>query len=463
MTGKRLRNQRGDRSCLFVLLLLALQAKAAPDIAIEHVNVVDVRTATIHADQTVVVRGQRVEEVRKTAAPKGARRINGRGKYLIPGLWDMHVHLGMIEAGSVQIYLANGITGMREMGCSLLEFDRLKQYRAEVASGRMVGPELVATSEAIEARRPSKPAPFGVQDAADARSAIDQLRETGADFVTVGGDVPRQAYMSLAEECRRLNFPFSGHVPRDLTPAEVSDAGQRSIEHMDGLLLACSSAESRLRELMKQGQPVPIETVAETFDPGKASELAACFRKNRTWLCPTLTEQRFPAEADDPGLYRDPRLRYVRSNFVREWESRRQTARNSDLAKKLFQTNLRLTGLMWRNGVRILAGTDTPWPYCIPGFALHDELELLVRAGLSPAAALAAATIGPAEFLDRSASAGEIRPGALADLLLLDGNPLSEITNTQKIFLVVIRGHVLVRRDLDRMLDRVAARAAAGR
>jgi cytosine/adenosine deaminase-related metal-dependent hydrolase len=459
MTGKRLRNQRGDRSCLFVLLLLALQAKAAPDIAIEHVNVVDVRAATIYADQTVVVRGQRVGEVGKTAAPKGARRINGRGKYLIPGLWDMHVHLGMIGSGSFQIYLANGITGMREMESSLPEFDRLKQYRVDVASGKTVGPELVATTEAIESRGPGKPAPFGVQNAVEARSVVDLLREVGADFVTVGGDVPRQAYMSLADECRRLNFPFSGHVSRDLTPAEVSDAGQRSIEHMDGLLLACSSAESHLRDLMKQGQPVPIETVVETFDPGKASELAACFRKNGTWLCPTLTEQRFPAEADDPGLYRDPRLRYVRSNFVREWESRRQTARNSDLAKKLFETNLRLTGLMWRNGVRILAGTDTPWPYCIPGFALHDELELLVRAGLSPAAALAAATIGPAEFLGRTVSTGGIEPGAPANLLLLDGNPLADISNTNRISAVVIQGNVLTRRDLGRLLDRVAVAA----
>lgn len=459
MTCNRLRNQQGEGSGLLVLLLLASQAQAASAIAIEHVNVVDVRAATIYAGQIVVVRGQRIEEVGTKEVPKGARRINGRGKYLIPGFWDRHVHLGMIGPGSFQIYLANGITGMREMESSLPDFDRLKQYRAEVASGKTVGPELVATAEAIEARGPRKPAPFGIQNAADARSAVDRLRETGADFVTVGGDVPRQAYMSLAEECRLLNFPFSGHVPRELTPAEVSDAGQRSIEHMDGLLLACSGAESHFRDLMKQGQPVPIETVVKTFDPGKASEFAACFRKNRTWLCPTLTEQRFPAEADDPSLYRDPRLRYVRSNFVREWESRRQTARNSDLAKKLFETNLRLTGLMWRNGVRILAGTDTPSPYCIPGFALHDELELLVRAGLSPAAALAAATIGPAEFLGQTVSTGGIEPGAPANLLLLDGNPLADISNTNRISAVVIQGNVLTRRDLDRLLDRVAVAA----
>jgi hypothetical protein len=292
--------------------------------------------------------------------------------------------------------------------------------------------------------------------------AVGLLRNIGADFVTVGGGVSREAYFSLAEECRRQKFPFSGHVPRDLTAEEVSDSGQSSIEHMDGLLLACSIAEPQFRDSMRQGRAISIEKILETFDSNKASQVAARLRKNQTWLCPTLTEQRFLAEANDPGLYRDPRLRYVPTEYLREWESRRQSAQTNQLARKLFQAKLRVTGLMWRSGVRILAGTDAPWPYCIPGFALHDELELLVRAGLSPAAALGAATIGPAEFLGRTPSAGEIQPGAFADLLL-DGNPLSDITNTQKISLVVVRGHVMVRKDLNRLLDQVAARAAAGR
>jgi hypothetical protein len=430
---------------------------------IEHVNVVDVRAAAIHLDQTVVIRGKRIEQVGQAATTKGASRIDGHGKYLIPGLWDMHVHLGAINRDSFQIYLANGIIGLREMASSPPEFTRLKLYRTEVASGKTVGPQLVATAVGIEGPSPGKARPFAAQDATDARMAVDLLRKMGADFVTVGGDVSREAYFSLAEECRRLKFAFSGHVPRDLTAGEVSDSGQSSIEHMDGLLLACSSAESRLRDSMRQGRAISIETILETFDPNKASQVAERLRKNRTWVCPTLTEQRFLAKADDPGLYRDPRLRYVRPDHLREWESRLQSARNNKLAGKLFEANLRVTGLLWRSGVRILAGTDAPWPYCIPGFALHDELELLVRAGLPPAAALGAATIGPAEFLGRTPSTGEIQPGAFADLLLLEGNPLTDIGNTKRIFLVVIRGQVLTRRNLDRILDRVAARAAAGR
>ncbi|MGB9619454.1 MAG: amidohydrolase family protein, partial [Armatimonadota bacterium] len=332
-----------------MLLLLASRAQAAPAVAIEHVNVVDVRAATIYADQTVVVRGMRIEAVGRAAPPQGARRINGRWKYLIPGLWDMHVHLGVIGPGWFLIYLANGITGMREMESSQEgAFDRLKQYRAEVASGKTVGPELVFTAKAIEAHGPGKPLPFGVTNAVDARAAVDQLGRIGVDFVTIGGDVPRPAYLALAEECRGLNLPLSGHVPRGLTPAEASNAGQNSIEHMDGLLLACSSAESQLRDLMKQGQAVPIKTVIETFDSDKAAQLAARFRKNGTWLCPTLAEQRFPAEAADPALYQDPRLRYVRSHYLREWAANRQAAGDVEFAKRLFEMNLRLTGLMWR-------------------------------------------------------------------------------------------------------------------
>ena len=173
-------------------LLLASWAQPAPTVAIEHVNVVDVRAATIHADQTVVLRGRQIEAVGKVA-PAGARRIDGRGNYLIPGRWDMPGHLGLIGPASYQLLLAKGVTGLREMECSSRDFERLKQYRAEAASGKTVGPDLVATAEAVERRGAAKPAPFGVENAVDARAAVDRLQKIGADFVTVGPDVPRPA------------------------------------------------------------------------------------------------------------------------------------------------------------------------------------------------------------------------------------------------------------------------------
>lgn len=445
-----------------LLIPMATWAFASPAVAILHVNVVDVRSAAIHIDQTVVIRGDRIESAGRTAPAKDARHINGRGKYLIPGLWDMHVHTGGSNDGWFPLFLANGVTGLRVTETSLRTFAELREYREAISSGRREGPMLVATAESIEGAGPSKPPPFGVRTESDAREAIARLLAARVDFIKIGESIPPAAYFAVAQECNRLSLPFAGHVPLQLTPSAVSEAGQRSIEHLDGLLLACSSAESSLRSQIQRGLPVDIETVISTFDRKKAAELAALLRRNRTWVCPTLTTSRFAAESDGNHWDRDPRLRYVPARYLQGWASRRRTVEHAKYAKELFRLDLELTGLLWHGGVRILAGTDTPWPYCVPGFALHDELELLVRAGLPPAAALAAATVGPAEFLNTGLPGGAIESGAPANLLLLEKNPLTSIAGTRTIAGAVLHGKWLDRRNLHQMLDR-AASAAAGR
>jgi len=444
-----------------IILPFLLAAAAAGDpLVIEHVTLVDARTATTMADQVVVIRGDRIEQVGGRPPAKVSKRIDGRGKYLIPGLWDMHVHLTGVEPEWPRLFLATGVTGARETAAGMAEFARLRKLREEATSGRTLVPELALTAEGIDALGPGKPAPFGVRSAADARRAVEKLREIGAEFVKIGGGVPRPAYLAVSQECLRLKLPFVGHVPYGMTPQEVSDAGQISIEHLDGLLLACSSAEERIRAAMASGQPPPVEMIASTFDAAKAAALAARLRRNGTWVCPTLASQAYDSRGDDPSVDRDPRLRYVRPAYRANWAARRRTVKHRE-AGKLLDAQLALTGILWRGGVRILAGADTPSPYCVPGFAIHDELKLLVRARLTPAAALAAATIGPAEFLERSGSIGTIEAGKLANLILLEENPLSEIGNTEKISAVVIRGRVLARRELERMLKRIAAELRA--
>lgn len=272
---------------------------------------------------------------------------------------------------------------------------------------------------------------------AEAREAVRKAKQGNADFVKVHDSVPREAYLALLSESRLLGLPVAGHVPQAITVAEAAEEGQRSVEHFTGL-----------------GE-------AET-DASKADSVVAIFKKNGTWYCPTLIMRNNYASLDDAALASDPRLRYVKSSWRKRWLSMTNGASSvpaSDWAKRkeTVRREKALVGRMQRGGVGILAGTDDANPYVIPGFSLHDELVLLVESGLTPMQALQAATLGPAKFLYRLDSLGTVAVGKLADLVLLDANPLVDIHNTMRINAVVVNGRLLRRNSLNEILVQVEA------
>jgi imidazolonepropionase-like amidohydrolase len=426
-----------------------------------HITVIDVRAGVARPGMTLVVTGDRISDVGpagQVSVPEGARVIDATGKFLIPGLWDMHVH--WYDKDLLKLFTANGVTGVRQM----FGFPTHLEWRRELSSGSLLGPRMAIASPIVDGPRPMWPNSIAVSSAGDGRKAVEKVKRWGADFVKVYSFLPRDAYLAIADEAKKEGIPFEGHVPWSVSAAEASDAGQKSIEHLTGILLACSAREAEIRKQIPQATPFAghagIEAQAlETYDPKKATELFERFVKNGTWQCPTLTVLRSSAYLDDKDFRNDRRTKYMPAQLRERWERReesrfgnRNAANNYSTAKVVYPRYLELVGKMNRAGVQIMAGTDTGNPYCFPGFSLHDELALLVKAGLTAAEALRSATLNPAKFLDMEDRLGTIEKGKFADMVLLDANPLEDIHNTQKIDAVVQNGHLLDRKALDKML-----------
>jgi hypothetical protein len=453
----------------------------APSLVFTHVTVIDATGAPARRDMTVVVSGERISKIGRTGkvkVPEDSQVVDAAGKFLIPGLWDMHAHT-LVKETFFALYLANGVTGIRDMYNPLAQF---AEWRREILEGKILGPRIVASHTIVDGPRPVWPLSIPAGNEAEGRAAVISLKRRGADFVKVYSLLPREAYFAIADEAKKQGMTFAGHVPLAVSAGEASDAGQKSIEHLTGVLTACSAREDEIRaatlKAFAGGGSLLLESffksefeALDSYDERKARALFSRFVKNETWHVPTLTVLRAFWYFDDPATAADPRLRYI-PPAVRQalgWNKRdafgfkERTPEMVADGRKLFQRQLRLVGAMHKAGVRLMAGTDTPNPFVFPGFSLHDELELLVEAGLKPMEALQAATRNPAEYLGQLSSLGTVEKGKLADLVLLEANPLERIANTKRIAAVVVNGKLLTKAQLTEMLAGVERAAAAGR
>lgn len=418
---------------MFVLLSSAPPAWAASSsVAIRDVTIIDVNGGPPQERMTIVVVGNRIDRIGKSnrvRIPRGAEVIQAGGKFLIPGLWDMHVHLGQEEfdkRSNLELLIANGVTGIRIMDGS----PEHHRWRREIEAGRILGPRMVIASPIIG---------FSPTDEAEAVKEARLAKREGADFLKVHDNLSRAAYFALVDEARRLGLPIAGHVPAAVTAAEAARAGQRSIEHLTGL------------------------AAAET-DAALAASLFDLFRQHQTWQCPTLLMRHNYARLNDETMARDPRLKYVKPSWKARWLRMSNEAMGwaVDEGPRRLETIRREQALvrkMQHAGVRVLAGTDDGNPYSLVGFGLHDELGELSDAGLTPIQALQAATRNPAQFLGKLAVQGTVQDGKLADLVLLNTNPLENIRNTRDIETVVLNGRVFNRGMLDELLRNVEAAA----
>ena len=449
---------------------LLAQAPASSPLAIQHASIVDVRTGTSIPDQTVVVEFGRIVRVgaaNSVRPPAAATIVDGRGKYLIPGLWDMHVHAAWpgLDALFAPLLVANGVTGVREMyGDKNVIAGWKKHYDAGEPWPRMIG-----AGHILDGPKPFWPGSTVATNADEARRAVDALKEGGADFIKVYTKLPRDAYFAALEEAKRVGIDVVGHVPDAVSVSEASDHGQRSIEHLTGVTLECSKDADALRAERVTAMNDTSASLLAVYssqsprilasqDEARCAALVKLLARNRTWQVPTLVQLRGFAYLDDSTLTNDSRVRYVPEEVVKSWDWRsdfRFRSRTPDdwaNAKRQYRRQLEVLGEMHRGGVPILAGTDLLNPYTFPGFSLHDELVLLVEAGLSAADALRAATLNPAVFLGTEKTAGSVEKGKNADLVLLDANPLDDIHNTQKVQAVVLNGRLYDRAQLDAMI-----------
>lgn len=395
----------------------------------------------------------------------------------------MHVHL--LGAGEplgsrkfiLPLLVANGIATVRDMGGDVAQ---LKKLQKEIASGKQIGPQIFFTGPYLDGDPPSFQPSIPVRNESDATRAVKLLKSLGADFIKVQSRLQPEAYFAIARAARENGIRYVGHVPDSVSASAASDAGQASIEHLTGILLACSAREDKLRslqsartlpgnsaerseELMRIGQ----QELLDSYSPPKEKDLMRKFAGNHTTQVPTLPLLLHLAfVTPETDLPNDPRLKYIPGNLRIIWEE----ARRSSLAghseteflvrNRLWRKSLALIKDMHNAGVTIMAGTDTTAPNVFPGFSLHDDLFYQVQAGLTPMQVLQSATSLPATFLHREAQQGSISNGQRADLLLLDANPLEDIRNTQKIWAVVLKGDFLDRGRLSAILESVEHFAA---
>jgi Amidohydrolase family len=293
---------------------------------------------------------------------------------------------------------------------------------------------------------------------------VRTLKRSGYDFIKVYQFLPRETYLAIAEEAKKQKIDFAGHVPFALTAGEASDAGQKTFEHIFGVTIACSTQESSLRPSLADAAARVSDSFPDhmalfvrneteplaSYSDQKAGELFKRLARNGTYAVPTLVLHRSLGIGPAPQPRNDERLKYMPANIRQlfTWELGFFTSPYQPVYERL----LAVTGALHRAGVKILAGTDTYNSYVYPGFSLHDELKLFVEAGMTPLEALQTATLNPARSLNRSGSLGTVEKGKLADLVLLDANPLEKIGNTRRIAGVVVNGKYLKKESLQKML-----------
>lgn len=433
-------------------LLAAQPALAQQPLAFTHVTVIDGADSTPRRDRTVIVRGNRIESVAPSAAtrvPAGARVVDGRGKFLVPGFWDMHVHTAIIGGrGLLSLYVGNGVTGVRDMAG---DWDTLTTWRREIARGGLVGPRIIASGPYLEGG--DVPIPHLVaRTPEEAQAGVDSLVRLGVDFIKVHSQLNAPAYFAIARRARERGIAFAGHVPRVVGAAAASDSEQKSIEHLLAIPADCTIADSIALE-----PRFPVQGALGRCSTKDLGPLYARFVRNGTWVTPTFTAQYEVAAWPTHAVPGDSLAHYLPES-VRRYVAEIFPMPDSippgadSVGRAMLEKRLRQVAAMQRAGVHILTGTDAPLRNSPPGFGLHEEFTMLARGGMSPFEILRSATLEPARYFGMLDSAGTVAPGKVADLVLLDANPLADIRNTRRISAVVANGRLFAGSDRERLL-----------
>jgi imidazolonepropionase-like amidohydrolase len=437
--------------------------RTAGPFAIANVTVVDVRGGTLLPARNVVVADGRIRSI-GTALPQGIRVIDGRGRYLLPGLWDMHTHVFAVSPLlDLPLYIAYGVTNVRDMqGCPqpgdpfVACREDKRRWTAEALAGERVGPRIVASTSwmangpGMVRRLKTVPAYFDTATPDQARQFVRHFVGK-AEAIKVYDRIPRDAYFALIDEARKQRMDAVGHRPLAVSAIEAA-AHQKSLEHARFILHESFPGAAELRARPTADWREDRQRMLDEHDPQMAQAIFAAMKKHGTWYVPTHLTRWSDAYAEDRSLREDPLLRYLHPLMKRQWledvdevlaEDPSPAARETH--RRFYRKGLELTGAAHRAGVKVLAGTD----YIVAGADLHRELLQLRTAGLSPADVLRAATLSPAEYFGLEDHYGTVETGKVADLVLLDANPLADIRNTHRIAAVVFNGNVYDRAALD--------------
>lgn len=453
-----------------IIALVAMGCQSEQDETIEadwliaDVTLIDVADGSTVENAFVAISEDKIDSIyaKKVVLADTTKVVPGSGKFLMPGLWDMHAHVSFNHRYQQGLLIANGVVGVREMWGQMNIIDSIRE---EVAKGTMIAPEIYSSGAIIGGDPPYWPGSDAVANAEDAKRVLQQQADQGVDFFKIYSLLSKEAYLAIAEESKRLGIPFGGHVPESVSLFEAIDAGQATTEHLMKFIPACSAAEDELDDGpgLSTFEASKIDRSLETFSEDKYNRLVSKLVDSDTWLVPTLVTKRGLALAQDTVLLstnpkNNPLIAYMPEHTVATWASMPTFAAMRfgegffEANKKRFEKEMSLIGDMQRKGVKFLAGTDYANPFCYPGFSIHQELRLMVDAGMSNLAALQTATYNPALFLERE-NEGTVANGNVANMVLLNSNPLDDIANTEEISAVFLQGDYFNRSKLDSLME----------
>jgi imidazolonepropionase-like amidohydrolase len=406
--------------------------------------------------QTVLVRGDRIVEIGPAArvrVPAGGVRVDGKGKFLIPGLAEMHAHIPGGQASDTVVertlfmYVAGGVTTVRGM----LGHPRHLELRDRAARAELVSPTIYTSGPSLNGNT--------IPDAASAARAVMEQKAAGYDLLKIHPGISREAFDALAATAKRVDIPFAGHVPEDVGIARAIEAGYATIEHLDGYI----------EGMIRDGAPLTAEQSAffglnlgEHLDEAKMARLVRETKRAGVWNVPTeVLMENLTIAGSSQELARRPEMRYVPAATRAQWAEMKdgmlsETGASAESARRTIEMRRRLIKALHAAGAGLLLGSDAPQVYNVPGFSTHRELVSLVAAGLTPYQALETGTRNVATYLKTSKQTGTIETGKRADLVLLDGDPLVDIANTMRRSGVMVRGRWLPQAEIERRLAEVA-------
>lgn len=469
----------------FALLTAAATTASASerepvDLVISNVSVVDVSAGTTTPNQSVVIEGATIRAVgaEQTVAAlfDAERRIDGTGKFAMPGLWDMHVHFGggaeLIEENSdlLPLYVAYGVTAVRDAAADIS--DSVLAWRSAVAEGRLTGPRIFTSGPKLEGLKPLWKGTIEVGSEAEVDTALDRLQAMRVDFVKITDNtLEPELFLYAVRQASARGLKTSAHIPLSLTVEQAAAAGLSSVEHIAYLIKAGSPREAGIGAAYAAGKLTYAEASGAFIDSFDAAYAERSYRRLAELglhVTPTLNMGRILAYLDEEDHSNDPELVLIGPGLRKTYDWRveraaKSTAEQVAARRREYQLSRRILPMLQRAGIKILAGTDAGYlnSFNYPGKGLHDELERFVETGLTPQQALAASIVTGPAFLGHSDGYGALAPGKAADLLLVAVNPLSDIKATRSIEAVVLRGRLLDRAALDAMLAAVRAKAAA--
>ncbi len=442
-------------SLLFIFLFLSCRAQDIVDsknreIVFQSVNVIPMDRELVLENQTVVVRNGVISAIGnsdKIKWNKNALVIDAKGKYLIPGLAEMHAHVPPVDdlepmKEVLLLFAANGITTIRGM----LGHPRHLELRSKIKSGEILGPHFITAGPSFNGNTVTSPE-------AGAQMVRDQ-KQAGYDFLKMHPGLTKEKFAAIARTAKEVGIPFAGHVSFDVGVWRAIDAGYATIDHMDGFV---ESLVPGIENMSEQQNGLFAMFVADKADTTRTSQLMKALREKNVWVVPTQAlAERWFAPVDADALRNEPEMIYMDKKTLDNWTNAKKTlqnntAYNAEAVKRYIQLRRRLIYECGKNGVGLLLGSDAPQIFDVPGFSAHHELRYMVNAGLTPYQALQMATTNVAKFL-KQPNAGIVKTGAIADLVLLEKNPLEDIQNTRSINGVVLNGRWLSKAWIDQTL-----------